>query len=52
MIPAGVSITVRVNEALSSKKNDAGDRFTGVLESALSANGLVAAEKQSTVTAA
>jgi hypothetical protein len=50
IIPAGVSITVRVNEAVSSKKNDAGDRFTGVLESALSANGLVAAEKQSNVT--
>jgi len=29
MIPAGISITVRVDEALSSKKNDAGDRFTG-----------------------
>ena len=49
MIPAGVSVTVRINEALSSKKNNAGDRFTGVLESALSANGLVAAEKLSTV---
>lgn len=49
IIPAGVSITVRVTEALSSTKNDAGDRFTGVLESALSANGLVAAERRSTV---
>lgn len=50
IIPAGVSITVRVNEAVSSKKNDVGDRFTKVLESTLSANGLVAAEKQSKVT--
>jgi hypothetical protein len=49
-VPPGVSVTVRINEALSLKKHDVGDRFTGVLESTLSANGLVAAEKQSKVT--
>jgi hypothetical protein len=49
IIPAGVSITVRMNEALSSKKNDVGDHFSGVLESAISANGTIAAERQSLV---
>jgi hypothetical protein len=48
-VPAGVSITVRMNEALSSKKNDVGDHFTGILERAISASGTVAAERQSLV---
>lgn len=49
-VPAGVTLTVRVNEAISSKKNDVGDRFTGVLETAVSANGAVVAERLSSVT--
>jgi hypothetical protein len=50
MVPAGSAITVRLNESISSKKNDTGDRFTGVLESALSANGATVCDKRSMVT--
>jgi hypothetical protein len=39
-VPAGANLSVRVNEDLSSERAQVGDRFTGVLEQPLVANGL------------
>jgi hypothetical protein len=43
-IPAGTYLTVRVNQALSSDKNQPGDSFTATLEAPVVANGVVVAE--------
>ena len=42
---AGMLITVRINEALSSNLNSAGDVFSGVLDKPLIADGFVIAER-------
>lgn len=44
-IPAGTVITVRLNETLSSEKNQPGDRFTATLDQPLIVEGLVLAER-------
>jgi len=43
-LPAGTFVRVRVNEKLSSDKNQAGDLFTATLVAPLIANGLVIAQ--------
>lgn len=43
-LPAGTIVRVRVNEKLSSDKNQAGDTFTATLVQPLIANGLVVAQ--------
>jgi len=43
-LPAGTFVMVRINEKLSSDKNQPGDFFTAVLERPLVANGLVIAQ--------
>lgn len=48
-LPPGTAVAVRINDKLSSKKNDSGDRFTGVLETALTVNHVTVAEKRSEV---
>src|SRR5580693_2467273 len=49
-LPAGTWITVRVNEPLSSDRNQTGDTFTGTLLEPIIANGLVIAHRGETVT--
>jgi hypothetical protein len=44
-IPAGALITVRLNETVSSEKNQAGDTFTATLDQPLIVEGLVLAER-------
>lgn len=44
-LKAGILITVRINEALSSNLNSAGDVFSGVLEKPLIADGFAIAER-------
>jgi hypothetical protein len=48
-IPAGTYITVRVNQLLSSDKNQVGDAFSATLESPIVVNGVVVAEPGQTV---
>src|SRR5690349_969932 len=43
-LPAGTFVVVRVNEKLSSDRNQPGDFFTATLERPLVANGLVIAQ--------
>jgi len=49
VVPAGVPIEVRIDTNLSSKVHDSGDRFSGVLHSAITANGVHVAEKHAVV---
>lgn len=49
VVPAGTPIIVRIDTAMSSKTHDAGDRFTGVLDSAIRIKGATAAGKGATV---
>lgn len=44
-IPAGTTLTVRVQETLDSEKNQAGDAFQAVLDAPLVVDGFVIAEK-------
>lgn len=44
-IPAGTSISVRINTTLNSEKNVAGDTFTAVLDAPLVVNDIVLAER-------
>ena len=44
-IPAGTLISVRLDEALSSDRNRAGDQFRAVLDQPLIVNGMAVAEK-------
>lgn len=46
----GATLTARVNESMSSEKNEVGDTWTGVLHEPLVIDGLVIAEKGSSVT--
>jgi hypothetical protein len=48
-VPAGTYLTVRVNQALSSDKNQPGDPFTATLEAPVVANGVVVAEPGETI---
>src|SRR5579884_4463173 len=48
-IPAGTYLTVRVNQALSSDKNQPGDPFTATLESPVVVNGVVVAQPGETL---
>jgi len=48
-VPAGTYLTVRVNQRLSSDKNQAGDPFTATLVQPLVANGVVLAEPGQTI---
>jgi hypothetical protein len=49
-LPPGTWVTVRVNEPLSSDRNQTGDAFTGTLLQPLVANGLLIARRGATVT--
>lgn len=49
-VPAGVWITVRVNDLLSSDRNKPGDVFTATLAQPVIANGFVVARRGQTVT--
>jgi hypothetical protein len=49
-LPAGTWVTVRLNEPLSSDKNQTGDAFTGTLLEPIVANGLLIARRGETVT--
>lgn len=44
-LPAGLAITVRLNQTLSTERNQAGDDFQAVLDEPLIVDGLVIAEK-------
>jgi len=44
-IPAGTWVTIRVNQPLSSDKNQVGDTFTGTLAEPIIANGYVVARR-------
>src|ERR1044071_6607427 len=44
-LPAGTYVRVRVNDKLSSDKNQPGDFFTATLEQPLVANGVVVAQR-------
>jgi hypothetical protein len=49
-LQAGTVVPVRINEWLSSDKNQAGDRFTGTIEQPIIANGFVVAQRGQMVT--
>jgi hypothetical protein len=49
-LPPGTWVTVRLNEPLSSDKNQTGDAFTGTLLEPIIANGLLIARRGETVT--
>jgi hypothetical protein len=49
-LPPGTWVTVRVNEPLSSDRNQTGDAFTGTLLQPIVANGLLIARRGATVT--
>jgi hypothetical protein len=49
-LPANTWVTVRLNEPLSSDRNQTGDRFTGTLLEPIIANGLLIARRGQTVT--
>lgn len=48
-IAAGTPMVVRINETMTSEKNEVGDRWSGVLHEPLVVDGLVIAEKGSNV---
>jgi hypothetical protein len=48
-IPAGTVLIIRLNEPLSSDRNQVGDPFTGVLEQPIVVNGWVVARRGQTV---
>jgi hypothetical protein len=48
-IPAGTYVTMRINQMLSSDKNQPGDAFTGSLTQPIVVNGVVVAEPGQTV---
>jgi len=48
-IPAGTVLIMRINEPLSSDRNQIGDQFTGVLEQPIVVNGWVVARQGQTV---
>jgi hypothetical protein len=48
-VPSGTWVTVRVNEPLSSDRNQPGDAFTGTLVRPIVANGIVVARRGQTV---
>ena len=48
-VPAGTRILVRMTEAIDSRKNKVGHRFTSVLEADLAVNGKVVAPRGATV---
>ena len=48
-IPAGTVVVMRLNEGLSSDRNQIGDQFTGVLEQPIVVNGWVVARRGQTV---
>lgn len=48
-LPAGAWVSVRLNQMLSSDRNQAGDTFTGTLTQPLIANGMVVARRGQTV---
>ena len=50
VLPANTWVTVRVNQPLSSDKNQTGDAFTGTLLEPIIANGLLIARRGQTVT--
>ena len=45
VIPAGTMVVVRIDEYLSSDRNQVGDRFTGVLQQPIVVNGWVVARR-------
>src|SRR2546430_17459400 len=45
-VPAGTILLVRVNDSLSSDRNQIGDHFTAVLENPLVVNGWVVARSE------
>lgn len=49
ILPAGAVLTVRLNEAISSKSNHAGDKFTATIEEPLEVGGMVVVPKGSSV---
>ncbi|HXZ19605.1 MAG TPA: hypothetical protein VEG63_06630 [Candidatus Acidoferrales bacterium] len=49
IIPAGTYLTVRINEALSSDRNQEGDAFTATLAQPVIVNGVVVARQGQTV---
>jgi len=49
VIPAGTYLTVRINEALSSDRNQEGDAFTATLAQPVIVNGVVVARRGQTV---
>jgi hypothetical protein len=49
MVPAGTILMVRINEFLSSDRNQIGDEFTAVLEQPVVVNGWVVARRGQTV---
>ncbi len=50
MLPAGTWVTARLNEPLSSDRNQTGDGFTGTLLEPIIVNGLLIARRGETVT--
>src|SRR6266850_4246915 len=50
MVPAGTIVMVRINEFLSSDRNQVGDQFTGELEQPIVVNGWVVARRGQIVT--
>jgi hypothetical protein len=50
MVPAGTIVMVRINEFLSSDRNQVGDQFTAELEQPIVMNGWVVARRGQTVT--
>lgn len=48
-IPAGTVVSMRINEGLSTRRNQIGDQFTGVLEQPIVVNGWVVARRGQTV---
>ena len=49
ILPAGTVLTVRLNEAISSKSNHAGDKFTATIEEPVEVDGKVVVPKGSSV---
>jgi hypothetical protein len=49
ILPAGTVLTVRLNEAISSKSNHAGDKFTATIDEPVEAGGKVVVPKGSSV---
>ena len=48
-VPEGTVLTVRLNETVSSKNNNSGDKFTGTVEEPVEVGGKVVIPKGSTV---